>query len=188
MQREKGVAQTGQRGQLRGELRGVVLAVPLQLPARGQSRRACVRAFVRVGDCSCFYNLRVMWCSSQLVPQIQLWARELGFSQIGVAGVDLSSAEPSLLHWLERGFHGEMHYMASHGLKRARPAELVPGTVSVITARMDYLPKTVPPGWQALEFERLTRPDEAIVSMYARGRDYHKLLRSRMQKLADSIG
>ena len=81
-----------------------------------------------------------------------------------------------------------MHYMASHGLKRARPAELVPGTVSVITARMDYLPKTVPPGWQALEFERLTRPDEAIVSMYARGRDYHKVLRSRLQKLADRIG
>ena len=87
--------------------------------------------------------------SSQWVPQIQQWARELGFSQIGVAGVDLSSAEDGLMQWLEQGFHGEMHYMAAHGLKRARPAELVPGTVSVITARMDYLPRdTPPPGWQ----------------------------------------
>ncbi|WP_205750334.1 tRNA epoxyqueuosine(34) reductase QueG [Diaphorobacter sp. HDW4B] len=128
-----------------------------------------------------------MWCSSQLVPQIQLWARELGFSQIGVAGVDLSSSEAGLLRWLESGFHGEMHYMQSHGLKRARPAELVPGTVSVITARMDYLPDSVPEGWQAIEFERLSRPQEGIVSMYARGRDYHKVLRARLQKLSDRI-
>ena len=71
---------------------------------------------------------------------MQEWARELGFSQIGVAGVDLSAAEPGLAAWLAQGFHGDMHYMASHGMKRARPAELVPGTVSVITARMDYLP------------------------------------------------
>ncbi|MBH2044279.1 MAG: tRNA epoxyqueuosine(34) reductase QueG, partial [Comamonadaceae bacterium] len=61
------------------------------------------------------------------------WARELGFSQIGVAGVDLSASEPGLMQWLAQGFHGDMHYMAAHGLKRARPAELVPGTVSVIT-------------------------------------------------------
>ena len=125
--------------------------------------------------------------SSQWVPQIQQWARELGFSQIGVAGVDLSSAEDGLMHWLEQGFHGEMHYMAAHGLKRARPAELVPGTVSVITARMDYLPRDTPidtpPGWQAVEFARLQRPQEAIVSVYARGRDYHKVLRARLQKL-----
>ncbi|WP_313298393.1 tRNA epoxyqueuosine(34) reductase QueG [Diaphorobacter sp.] len=128
-----------------------------------------------------------MWCSSQLVPQIQLWARGLGFSQIGVAGVDLSSAEAGLLDWLARGFHGEMHYMEAHGLKRARPAELVPGTVSVITARMDYLPQSVPEGWQAIEFERLQRPGEGIISVYARGRDYHKVLRARLQKLADRI-
>ncbi|MDP2771081.1 MAG: DUF1730 domain-containing protein, partial [Giesbergeria sp.] len=122
--------------------------------------------------------------SSQWVPQIQQWARELGFSQIGVAGVDLSSAEDGLMQWLEQGFHGEMHYMATHGLKRARPAELVPGTVSVITARMDYLPSDtpidIPPGWQALEFARLQRPSEGIVSVYARGRDYHKVLRARL--------
>ena len=77
----------------------------------------------------------------QLLAQIQTWAQELGFSQIGVAGVDLSSAEPGLLSWLANGFHGDMAYMASHGIKRARPAELVPGTVSVLTARMDYLPQ-----------------------------------------------
>lgn len=118
---------------------------------------------------------------------IARWARELGFSQIGVAGVDLSCAEPGLAAWLANGFHGEMAYMQTHGLRRARPAELVPGTVSVITARMDYLPAATPEGWQAVEFERLRRPSEGIVSLYARGRDYHKVLRSRLQKLSDRI-
>jgi epoxyqueuosine reductase len=80
-----------------------------------------------------------------------------------------------------------MAYMESHGLRRARPAELVPGTTSVITARMDYLPATTPEGWQGIEFGRLQRPREGIVSLYARGRDYHKVLRSRLQKLADRI-
>jgi epoxyqueuosine reductase len=128
--------------------------------------------------------------SHQFVSQIQTWARELGFSQIGIAGVDLSSAEPGLSAWLAAGFHGDMHYMAAHGLKRARPAELIPGTVSVITARMDYLPASTaaaPGEWQALEFSRLERPAEGIVSVYARGRDYHKILRSRLQKLSERI-
>ena len=83
-----------------------------------------------------------------------------------------------------------MNYMAAHGLKRARPAELVPGTVSVITARMDYLPMATPgaPGqWQAMELARLQQPGEAIVSVYARGRDYHKVMRARLQKLAERI-
>ena len=124
---------------------------------------------------------------ARLVQQIQTWARELGFSQIGIAGVDLSSAEPGLSAWLAAGFHGDMHYMASHGLKRARPAELIPGTVSVITARMDYLPASTPDDWQAVEFSRLQRPAEAVVSCYARGRDYHKVMRSRLQKLGDKI-
>ena len=125
--------------------------------------------------------------SSQLVFQIQAWARELGFSQIGVTGVDLSSAEAGLQAWLSRGFHGDMAYMAAHGLKRARPAELVPGTVSVITARMDYLPGSTPADWQTIEFDRLKRPREGIVSVYARGRDYHKVLRGRLQKLSERI-
>ena len=122
-----------------------------------------------------------------LWPRIQGWARELGLSQIGVSGIDLQAAEPGLQAWLAAGFHGSMDYMASHGLKRARPAELVPGTVSVITARMDYLPQGTPPDWAERELARLQRPGEAIVSLYARGRDYHKVLRSRLQKLADHI-
>ena len=79
------------------------------------------------------------------MSSVRDWARELGFSQIGVSSVDLSCAEPGLTAWLAAGFHGGMDYMARHGLKRARPAELVPGTVSVISARMDYLPKSGPP-------------------------------------------
>ena len=119
--------------------------------------------------------------------KVQAWGRELALSQIGVAGVDLSAAEPGLLAWLDAGFHGDMAYMSSHGLKRARPAELVPGTVSVITARLDYLPQGTPGDWTEVERQRLQRPGEAIVSVYARGRDYHKVLRSRLQKLADRI-
>jgi len=103
-----------------------------------------------------------------------------------VAGVDLSSAEPGLLAWLANGFHGEMGYMENHGVRRARPAELVPGTASVITARMDYLAAT-PEGWQAIEFDRLQRSGEGVVSLYARGRDYHKVLRARLQKLSERI-
>jgi len=125
--------------------------------------------------------------SHPLVVRIQALARELGFSQIGIAGVDLSSAEDGLMQWLAHGFHGEMQYMATHGTRRARPAELVPGTVSVITARMNYLPRDTAPEWQAVEFDRLTRPGEAIVSVYARGRDYHKVLRNRLAKLAERI-
>jgi epoxyqueuosine reductase len=121
------------------------------------------------------------------MSHIRAWAQELGFSQIGVAGIDLSSSEAGLSAWLARGFHGDMAYMAAHGLKRARPAELVPGTVSVITARMDYLPSATTAGWQALEFSRLKRPAEGIVSLYARGRDYHKVLRSRLQKQSEHI-
>ena len=128
----------------------------------------------------------------ELWPRIQHWARELGLSQIGVTGVDLSSAEPGLKAWLDAGFHGSMGYMAAHGFKRARPAELVPGTVSVITARMDYLPLGTPPDWPEQEAARLQRPAEAVVSLYARGRDYHKVLRQRLQQLqhriAEAIG
>ena len=125
--------------------------------------------------------------SKALFSQIRTWALELGFSQIGATGVDLSAAEPGLLSWLANGFHGEMAYMAAHGLKRARPAELVPGTVSVLTARMDYLPRSTIDGWTDTELKRLQRPNEAIVSVYARGRDYHKVLRARLQKLSERI-
>ena len=80
-----------------------------------------------------------------------------------------------------------MHYMAAHGMRRARPAELVPGTVRVISARMDYLPRRTADGWQAIEWQRLATPAAANVSIYARGRDYHKVLRARLQRLADRI-
>jgi epoxyqueuosine reductase len=122
-----------------------------------------------------------------LLADLRAWAQELGFSQIGVAGVDLAAAEPGLSAWLDAGFHGAMNYMAAHGLKRARPAELVPGTVSVITARMDYLPRDTPEGWQAIGFAAQADPMAASVSLYARGRDYHKVLRQRLQRLADRL-
>ena len=119
--------------------------------------------------------------------QLQGWARELGFSQIGVADVDLREAEPGLLAWLAAGCQGRMHYMAAHGLKRARPAELVPGTLRVITARMDYLPAALPQGWQAQGLARVHQPGQAVVSLYAQGRDYHKVLRQRLQRLVDRL-
>ena len=122
-----------------------------------------------------------------LLAQLRGWALAEGFSQIGVADVDLGSAEPGLQSWLLNGFHGSMDYMARHGLKRSRPAELVPGTVRVITARLDYLPRAAPPDWQAVEWQRLSRPGEAVVSIYARGRDYHKVMRHRLQRVADRL-
>lgn len=123
---------------------------------------------------------------------MQKAALALGFSQIGVTGVNLSDAEPGLKAWLAAGFHGNMNYMASHGLKRARPAELVPGTVSVITLRMDYLPSNLPQLSVESEANALNQASQGLVSVYARGRDYHKVLRNRLQKLqaqmADWVG
>lgn len=123
-----------------------------------------------------------------MLAQLQGWARELGFSQIGVADINLSDAEPGLKAWLAAGFHGSMHYMAAHGMKRARPAELVPGTLRVLSLRMNYLPQDTPDDWQAIEWQGLQTPQQAQVSMYARGRDYHKVLRKRLQQLADRLG
>jgi epoxyqueuosine reductase len=121
-----------------------------------------------------------------LWQRLQGWARELGFSQIACAAADVRDAEPGLAAWLDNGWHGEMAYMARHRDKRAHPAALVPGTLSVITARMDYLP-ALPQGWQAVEWDRLRDPGRATVSVYARGRDYHKVLRQRLQALADRL-
>lgn len=123
----------------------------------------------------------------QVVSALLQRAKALGFSQIGIADVSLESAEPGLLAWLEAGFHGSMAYMAQHGLKRARPAELLPGTVRVITARMDYLPERPGIDWRGLEHTRLAQPAQAALSVYARGRDYHKVLRQRLQRLADGL-
>lgn len=149
-------------------------------------QQGCAGQRLRRRGCAS-YNRRVMFDAAQFVTQIQGWGRELGFSQIGVASVDLSSAEDGLRRWLEAGFHGEMGYMAAHGLKRARPAELVPGTLSVISARMDYLPSSHGPDWREQEWHGLQQPLQGSVALYARGRDYHKVLRQRLQRLAQRI-
>ena len=125
--------------------------------------------------------------SQALLSKLQAWGVSLGFSQIGVADLNLAEAEEDLQNWLARGFHGSMNYMQAHGSKRTRPAELVPGTVRVITARMNYLPHDTLPGWQDREWQGLADPQAATISVYARGRDYHKVMRSRLQKLADLL-
>jgi len=118
----------------------------------------------------------------QLANDIRRWGKELGFQQVGISDVDLSDAEGRLGEWLKKGFHGDMDYMARHGAKRSRPELLVPGTVSVIVARMDYLP-----GDSAPMKDLLDHPGKAYVSRYALGRDYHKVLRSRLKALARKI-
>lgn len=120
---------------------------------------------------------------SALASDIKDWGRTLGFSAVGIAPIDLSHAEAGLLDWLAKGYHGEMDYMARHGLARARPAELVPGTASVITVRLDYKPADM--GAEAKA--NLADPERAYLSRYALGRDYHKVLRNRLQKLAERI-
>ena len=124
---------------------------------------------------------------SALAQAIPAWGRELGLAEVRIAGIDLGQEEAGLQAWLDAGMHGEMDYMASHGMKRARPAELVPGTVRVISARLDYLPQDAPENWRAREHMRQGEAGAAVVSVYARGRDYHKVLRARLQRLADRI-
>ncbi|MSQ89052.1 MAG: tRNA epoxyqueuosine(34) reductase QueG [Betaproteobacteria bacterium] len=117
-----------------------------------------------------------------LANQIKQWGAELGFQAVGIADVDLSAAGGRLAEWLGMGWHGEMDYMARHGELRSRPADLVPGTVRVLSCRMDYLADI--PG--AVEDE-LQATSQAYIARYARGRDYHKVMRSRLQKLCERI-
>jgi epoxyqueuosine reductase len=124
---------------------------------------------------------------SALAQAIKAWGAELGFADVRITDVDLADQEAGLQAWLDAGHHGDMDYMASHGMKRARPAELVPGTVRVISARMDYLPMETKADWRAREGLRQDDPQAAVVSIYARGRDYHKVLRNRLQALADKV-
>ncbi len=124
---------------------------------------------------------------AQLALEIKAWGRELGLADVRITDTELGEAEIGLQAWLQQGFHGQMDYMAAHGTKRTRPAELVPGTVRVIMARIDYLPEETAPDWRARERARLEDPAAAVVSVYARGRDYHKVLRSRLQQLASRI-
>ena len=117
-----------------------------------------------------------------LAARIKEWGQELGFQQLGISDTDLTAAEDRLRNWLDAGHHGEMNYMAQHGTRRTRPAELVDGTLRVIVARMDYLP----PERQS-PTSLLDAPERAYVARYALGRDYHKILRHRLQALADRV-
>ena len=117
-----------------------------------------------------------------LREEIAGWSVELGFGQCGVSDIDLSTAEERLQTWLEKRFHGSMHYMEKHGTRRSRPAELVPGTVRVISVRMDYLPES-----QEAATALLDHASRAYVSRYALGRDYHKVMRGRLRELARRI-
>lgn len=120
--------------------------------------------------------------SDNLAGQIKAWGKALGFQQVGITNVDLHEAERHLEQWLDAGYHGEMAFMAKHGSKRTRPDELEPGTRSVISVRIDYLPPDTAEPWQVLKQGEL-----AYISRYALGRDYHKLVRKRLQQLADQI-
>ncbi|ORM83365.1 tRNA epoxyqueuosine(34) reductase QueG [Pantoea deleyi] len=117
----------------------------------------------------------------QLAQQIKQWGAELGFQQVGITDTDLSAEEPRLQAWLDKQYHGEMEWMARHGMMRARPHELLPGTLRVISVRMNYLPA------KAAFASTLKNPRLGYVSRYALGRDYHKVLRNRLKKLGEMI-
>jgi epoxyqueuosine reductase len=117
----------------------------------------------------------------QLASDIKQWGLDLGFQQIGITDTDLSQYEQRFNDWIAAGFHGQLDYMNKHGVKRSRPADLVPGTIRIITARMDYLP----PDTDSLEV--LENPQKGYISRYALGRDYHRLMRKRLDLLAQRI-
>ncbi|EOU3286121.1 tRNA epoxyqueuosine(34) reductase QueG [Vibrio harveyi] len=117
----------------------------------------------------------------QLAQQIKIWGKELGFQKVGICDVDLSEHEAALQKWLAQGYHGSMDWMARHGMMRARPNELLPGTVRVISVRMDYLPP------EAKFASNLANKNHAYISRYALGRDYHKLVRKQLNKLGKLI-
>lgn len=119
---------------------------------------------------------------ARVARDMRTWAQGLGFAQLGISDIDLSQAEVHLLNWLARGHHGEMDYMARHGTRRSRPTDLVPGTIRIISVSMNYWPA------DAANAESILRDSErAYLSRYALGRDYHKILRRRLQQLADRI-
>src|ERR1700704_3521736 len=179
-----------------------------ELPRKGHQharrkarRKACSRASGRLGvgqeGAKLFYNRHHFFAKrrrsraatsdsaldfSQLARDIVIWGRELGFAELGIADTELSADEARLGAGLDAGRHGEMDYMARHGARRARPSEVVPGTIRVITARLDYLPRGARDPDDVLHDSR-----KAYVSRYALGRDYHKVMRQRLQRLGDSI-
>ena len=119
---------------------------------------------------------------TSLAADIKRWGRELGFAEIGITDTDLTGAETKHQAWIDKGFHGDMDYMAKHGTKRTRPADLVPNTMRVITARLDYLPPKAKESWGVIQDSK-----QAFISRYALGRDYHKVMRQKLQKLCDKI-
>jgi epoxyqueuosine reductase len=120
--------------------------------------------------------------SADLAGRIKAWGTALGFHRIGITGIDLGTDARALAEWLAAGYHGEMAYMARHGTRRTRPEELVPGTVTVISVGMDYWPGSARDPWAVL-----ADPQLGYLARYALGRDYHKVLRRRLQRLADRI-
>ena len=136
---------------------------------------------------------------TELSAQIKAWGRELGFAEVAICAATSAddAAETRLVEWLAKDYHGAMDYMARHGTRRARPAELVPGTLSIVTVRMDYLPRDAAcdakdiesndADWVDASWQSASDPRRATLSRYAQGRDYHKVLRSRLQKLAARI-
>lgn len=119
---------------------------------------------------------------TRLAADIKRWGRELGFADVGITDIDLTNAETEHNAWIKKSFHGAMDYMAKHGTKRTRPAELVPNTIRIISARLDYLPPSAKNSWDVINDD-----NAAFISRYALGRDYHKVMRQKLQKLCNKI-
>jgi epoxyqueuosine reductase len=124
---------------------------------------------------------------SELADRIKRWGAELGFGAVGIADLDVAQATAWLQQWLREGRHGSMSYMQRHADLRAAPALLQPGALRAISARLDYLPRDASPDWTQREQARLADAGAAVVSVYARGRDYHKVLRGRLRELGERI-
>ena len=156
----------------------------------GQLQGCC--EFPPCGGMPAYITWAIICCMQNTVPQvidytelarhIKEWGRALGFQAVGIGDTDLGSAEARLMEWLAHGYHGAMDYMAKHGARRARPAELLPGTLRVISLRMDYRPPHAADAWQVIN-----DGERAFISRYALGRDYHKVLRNHLEKLAQNI-
>jgi epoxyqueuosine reductase len=119
-----------------------------------------------------------------LAQRIKAWGAELGFAKIGITDVDLAEDEPRLMRYLSEGRHGTMDYLARHGTRRTRPEELIPGTLRIIAARMDYFPEGIP---ASAAWHTLADGERAYIARFALGRDYHKVMRKRLKKLAKRI-
>ena len=141
------------------------------------------KAQIHLYNFNCFHPFH----STMLIDWLHSTARELGFADLVISQPELSAAHKRYMQWISAGFHGEMAYMARHGELRFEPSALVPETVSVITVIMPYLPAPLADDWQTVSWHTINSPEWAYVSRYAHGRDYHKVVRARLQKLADAL-